>query len=267
MPDLRPLVGRTLVLVAHADDEAVAFGALLQRMREPLVVICTDGAPTDRYFWQSHGTRERYAALRAREAARAMDAVGVRRCELLSQLDAAGRFVDQHLFRNIPAAMHLLGDIAGRYRPEAILTLAYEGGHPDHDTCNFLARQLALESALPVWEAPLYWRDASGEVVHGRFLRASGEELTIDITSEELARKRTMFAAYASQAPVLAEFDLTRELVRPMIAYDYSRPPHAGTLNYEAWGWPIRGWELCDQFTQYLNTGHERVDYVRKTIA
>ena len=57
--------GRTLVLVAHPDDECIAFGALLQRIREPLVVFATNGSPADPYFWQKYGSREAYAEIAA----------------------------------------------------------------------------------------------------------------------------------------------------------------------------------------------------------
>jgi hypothetical protein len=30
--------------------------------------------------------------------------------------------------------------------------------------------------------------------------------------------------------------------------YDYSRPPHRGKLNYEAWQWPVTGAGLCRAF-------------------
>ena len=48
---LAPLLGRTLVIVAHPDDETITCGGLLQRMRDPCVVFATDGAPEDAYFW------------------------------------------------------------------------------------------------------------------------------------------------------------------------------------------------------------------------
>jgi LmbE family N-acetylglucosaminyl deacetylase len=260
--DLNELLGRTLVIVAHADDEAVACGALLQRIREPIVTICTDGAPRDEYFWRPYGSREAYARLRAHEAERALAAVGVHRPEFVPSMTPDAGFVDQELFRSVGAAMERLLEIAVRTRADAILTLAYEGGHPDHDTCNFLGHQLATALTLPAWEAPLYQRCSQTKLVTQHFLRESGEELHIDITGEELARKRTMWSAYASQRDVLATFDPRREVVRPMLNYDYSRPPHEGVLNYEAWGWPIRGSELCQRFMQYLNT--ERLTVVAR---
>jgi len=270
VPDINEALGRTLVIVAHDDDEAVACGALLQRMRDPVVAICTDGAPRDEYFWKSYGSRAAYARYRADEVRAALHPVGVTHVELLSERDSfrrlsAGRggelakrelddtFVDQELFRHIPQAMERLLEVAHRTLPDCVLTLAYEGGHPDHDTCNFLGRQLADTLRIPVWEAPLYHRFNTEEMTVQRFLQESGQELRLTITDHELVRKAAMFASYASQREVLDLFDPRIEIVRPMRRYDYSRPPHEGTLNYEAWGWPIRGWELCDQFTQYLN--------------
>src|SRR4051812_24132471 len=112
MSDLEPLLGRTLVIVAHPDDECVAFGALLQRIAEPAVVYCTDGAPLDPYFWQArYGSREKYADLRRGEARRALETVNVREMRFLANDPAAeGQFVDQELYRAIPRAVRMLRD-------------------------------------------------------------------------------------------------------------------------------------------------------------
>ena len=67
MEQLAPLLGRTLVIVGHPDDEAVGCGGLLQRMREPIVLFCTDGAPRDPFFWERYGSREAYARERREE--------------------------------------------------------------------------------------------------------------------------------------------------------------------------------------------------------
>jgi N-acetylglucosamine malate deacetylase 2 len=164
------LTGRVLVLVAHADDECVGYGALLQKMRAPVLVIATDGAPRDRYFWGRYGSREAYAAVRREEARRAAQVAGlypgmatadalvspVRELVLLAEADA--RLEDQRLFLNLAAAYEQLIELAERTRPEAIATLAYEGGHPDHDSCSVLGARLGERLQVPVWEAPLYHR-------------------------------------------------------------------------------------------------------------
>ena len=51
-----------------------------------------------------------------------------------------------------------MAKVAERVRPEAIATLAYEGGHPDHDSCSVLGARLGERLAVPVWETALYRR-------------------------------------------------------------------------------------------------------------
>ena len=41
------------------------------------------------------------------------------------------------------------------------------------------------------------------------------------------------------------------ERFRPQAAYDFSRPPHPGTLNYEAWQWPMSGADVCAAFRTF----------------
>ena len=246
------LLGRTLVLVAHPDDECIAFGGLLQRMREPTVVFATNGSPVDPYFWKQHGSREAYAALRRREALESMSAVRVKDVIFLADLPGGEALVDQELFRNLVAAFDLLADIVRRRMATALLTLAYEGGHPDHDSCSFLAAQLAKFAALPSWEAPLYHRNADGSGSFQQFITASGEEREVHATQEEEERKRQMCLAYPSQGDFLSRFQLSPEIVRPQIAYDYSRPPHAGKTNYEVWQWSMTAEDVSAAFTDFL---------------
>jgi LmbE family N-acetylglucosaminyl deacetylase len=257
VPDL--LLGRTLVLVAHADDESVGCGALLQRMAEPIVVIATDGAPRDEFFWAQSGSRLRYARLRAEEAHTALALAGVN--EVVWLPDASGGqecFVDQELYRAIREAVEQLAAVIRRYRPAALLTSAYEGGHPDHDVCSFLAAVLGRRHQLPVWEFPLYHRMQADRPIFQRFLFPAGPETEVAATPAELEIKRQMLVAYASQHPFLLEFDPSRERFRQQAICDYSQPPHSGLLNYEAWQWPIKGSELCAEFMWFLDVQQRR---------
>jgi N-acetylglucosamine malate deacetylase 2 len=242
---LYPLLGRTLVLVAHPDDEAVGCGVLLQRMQQPIVVFATDGAPRSSYFWSAHGSRASYSALRWREAARALGHAGVTD---FYQLADWNPIADQELFLNLECAYRSLSDLIKAELPHAILTLTYEGGHPDHDCCSFLAAIAALEFRLPVWEMPLYHRLGS-VLTTQKFL--DGDGFQVSGSSAELACKAEMFSAYESQTQVLSQFRENIEIVRPAKKYDFSKPPHPGTLNYEAWGWPMSGVDLCFAFASF----------------
>jgi N-acetylglucosamine malate deacetylase 2 len=274
------LTGRVLVLVAHADDESVGYGALLQKMREALVVIATDGAPRDPYFWERFGSREAYAAVRRDEARRAMRMAGVRELVLLAEEDS--RLEDQRLFLNLAAAFGQLEKLVERVRPEAIATLAYEGGHPDHDSCSLLGARLGEQFGVPVWEAPLYtrgdrdrtlmratkfadpalakrrqmWATRGGrdgdDLRLQQFICESGGEMVVEIGAGELERKLAMCAQYASQGDFLQTFDVRREVVRPQAKYDYGRAPHEGRTNYEQWQWWMSAQDVSAKFTEFM---------------
>jgi LmbE family N-acetylglucosaminyl deacetylase len=248
--NLQSLLHRTLVLVAHPDDEAGGCGVLLQRIAEPIVVFATDGAPNDHWFWTPHPSRAEYAAVRRAEARAALDSIGVRNhCFLPDRHPDCG---DQRLYRALPAALQGVVRAVLDFRPQALLVPAFEGGHPDHDACNFLGFVAGNRFGIPVWEMPLYHRLSSGPLCCQQFLRANGSERVLRPRRGEWERKRQMLACYTSQ-PALPRFvPSTTERYRPLAQYDYSRPPHDGMLNYEAWHWPMSGTEVADAFTACL---------------
>ena len=245
---LQGLLGRTLVVVAHPDDEAVGCGALLQRMRDPIVVFATDGAPFDKYFWGQYGSREAYRELRRKEARSALALIGVKNVFFLGDEQA---IVDQQLFRNLARAVDFLSRLVEQVRPEILLTLAYEGGHPDHDSCNFLCYIVGRRLSVPVWEMPLYHRSSDGVGVFQEFLD-EGDEIVVQPTAEEIENRKQMLAAYPSQGQTIQQFASTTERFRPLRRYDYTKPPHPGVLNYEAWQWPITGSQVAAEFSNYL---------------
>jgi N-acetylglucosamine malate deacetylase 2 len=254
MADFSELLGRTLVLVAHPDDETVGCGALLQRIAEPIVVFATDGAPRDQYFWGKYGSRLRYQRLREEEARSALSFIGVSEVEFLGDqpLASCDGIVDQTLYGTLAEAHLQLANITNRRRPHAILTLASEGGHPDHDCCSMLAAHVGAQHEVRVWEFPLYHRRSSGEIEYQRFITGGpGEETVLEISPDEFANKHAMLQAYASQHPFLFEFDPKVERFRPQHAYDYTRSPHAGKLNYETWGWPMSGADVCTAYRNF----------------
>jgi LmbE family N-acetylglucosaminyl deacetylase len=244
--NLRPLLGRTLVLVAHPDDEAVGCGALLQRMEDPVVIFVTDGAPRAEFFWRTYGSREEYSRVRSHEAEAALAQVGVTHLHFLCDEEP---IVDQELYRELDRAYAALSETIEAEMPDALLTPAYEGGHPDHDACCFLATQAARQFGLPLWEMPLYHR-VGGQMARQEFF-APSREFDFVATAAELEHKRAMFAAYESQAETLRDFADGMERFRPIRAYDFAQPPIPAELNYEAWKWAMTGRDLCHAFAQF----------------
>src|SRR5947209_17955597 len=107
---LAPLLGRTMFIVAHPDDESISCGGLLQHMREPCIVFATDGAPEDKYFWSRYGSREAYATVRQDEARAAAHTVGVNQVEFLP-LHTQASLMDQRLYRSLPEAFSALSNL------------------------------------------------------------------------------------------------------------------------------------------------------------
>ena len=252
MDPLAPLLNRTLVVVAHPDDEAVACAALLQRVREPYVLFCTDGGPLDPWFWNRYGSREAYSLLRQKEAREALDQVGVTEVEFL-KTRLGELIIDQQLFEHLPDAVPAVSDVVRRVNPDALLTIAYEGSHPDHDSCNFITSLIAREQHLPAWEMPIEPLFRKVERRWQTFLSPAQPAVTLRPTAQEIARKRRALDAYASQGTFgsIAEVD---ETFRPLPKYDYTRRPHQDELNYESWQWSMTGDQVSAAFAAYLNS-------------
>jgi N-acetylglucosamine malate deacetylase 2 len=252
MDPLASLLGHTLVIVAHPDDEAVACAALLQRMREPHVLFCTDGGPLDPYFWGRYGSREAYSRLREKEARLALSHLGVSSVEFLKTRSGQA-IIDQQLFHHLPEAVDAVTDIVSRIRPDALLTIAYEGGHPDHDSCNFITAQIARAHSLPAWEMPIEPLFKKVEHRWQTFLSPAEPAISLHPTRDEVARNHRALQAYASQGNFggIASLD---ETFRPLPHYDYTRRPHEDVLNYESWQWTMTGDHVCSEFRAYLNS-------------
>jgi LmbE family N-acetylglucosaminyl deacetylase len=265
---LQPLMRRTLVIVAHPDDETVSCGTLLQRVANPMVVFCTDGTPDSPYFWGSYDSREAYRNLRRTEAMKALRIAGVNDYEFLDGNNVDSSFRDQYLYRVLPEAMKALEQTLLRFRPDALLAPAYEGGHPDHDCCSFLASKLGQKYGIPVWEMPLYHRCASDLLVCQRFLGPRGTEINVHPEATELRTKKQMIDAYQSQTTIWS-FVRPRliESYRPQAEYDYRKPPHLGTLNYEAWQWPITGADVCNAFSAYQSSATDLQSILARAAA
>ena len=251
-PDISELLNRTLVVVAHPDDEAVGAGALMQRMREAYVVFCTDGGPRDNFFWGRYGSRKKYIAVRSQETRSAAEIARVQQTSFLN-------FPDQELYQHLSEALHELEFLISDLCPAAILTHAYEGGHPDHDCCAFLSYVLGLRRELPVWEMPLYHRTNSG-MQSQKFLRYRLRAVSLRMSSRELQVKQRMVSCYVSQADALQSFELGVERFRRLEKYDFSRPPKTPVINYEAWQWPVMAEQVCAAFflAQAITPGRTR---------
>lgn len=227
---------RTLIIVAHPDDEVIGAAGRLPFLREVHVVHVTDGAPHDMRDAIAAGfhTREAYAAARRAEALAALALAGVEpgRVHCLHR-------VDQEAALDLPALALVVAALIAELEPDAVLTHPYEGGHPDHDATAFAAhaamRILERDGAPrpPLLELSSY-HVGPGGITPACFLPYEGCDprvLTLDAAARTL--KHRMFACFASQRATLRWFPVDVECFRVAPPYDFTRPPHEGKLWYE----------------------------------
>jgi len=243
MPIEEALAARSTVIVAaHPDDETIGAGSLLARLRNPVIITVTDGAPRNTADMQRAGcaTREEYAELRRRELTDALAIAG-----LTPEHTRTVGIVDQEASLEMAYLTLKLVDLLRELRPAVVLTHAYEGGHPDHDATAFAIHAACARIPAPptVFEFTSYHAaEPHGDVAEmetGRFLGDHGE--TLVLTEEERAAKARMFDCYASQLHMLRNFALDTERYREAPAYDFTQAPHPGKLLYETFGWGFTG--------------------------
>lgn len=232
---------RAALIVAHPDDETLAFGAQLPRLEGLTIVHVTDGAPRNETQC-GFATWRDYAAARRRELETAVALAGVTPDALIA-LDVP----DQEASLAMPGIARRLAELFAARGVETVLTHAYEGGHPDHDAvafCVHAARRLLTaggEPPIELIEIPFY-RAAGSGWLRQRFIPETGcPETVIALTEPEQSLKRRMLAAHATQAETLSSFSLDEERFRPAPEYDFASLPNGGDLLYERYDWRMTG--------------------------
>lgn len=222
---------RLWIVAAHPDDESIGASLALGAPCEVVVIHVTAGAPRDPRWWPE-GTIDRdvYVRARAREAEQALAEVGARRLAL--------ELEDQETVFALDELIRELARLIAHGRPDAIITHAYEGGHPDHDTIAVAcARARArADSRAPLLEMALYHGEA-GALCAGEFISRGQPGVRCRLDAAQLRRRHAMLTAYHSQRAVLAPFmAVGHECFRVAPTYDFTCPPHAGRLHYERLG-------------------------------
>lgn len=244
MPIEEALSSRSVILVAaHADDETIGAGGLLPRLRNPVIVTVTDGAPRNSTDAERAGcqTREEYARLRHEELIATLEIAGIP----ADQIRPIG-VVDQEASLEMAYLTLRLVDLFRELHPAIVLTHPYEGGHPDHDATAFALHAACARVPAPptVYEFTSYHaaepdRDGPPAMEVARFLGDRGE--TIVLSEEARDLKSRMVACFKSQLHMLRNFPLDTERFREAPAYDFTQAPHPGKLYYENFDWGVTG--------------------------
>jgi LmbE family N-acetylglucosaminyl deacetylase len=148
-------------------------------------------------------------------------------------------YTDQEAIYHLDELCGRLAEEFARLEPDVVLTQPYEGGHPDHDATAFAVDRCFAWSGQ-VFEMTSY-HSCEGELVTGTFLPGDEAVAIRDLSEQDASRKQKMLECFKSQQAVLKYFRMGPEQFRRAPKYDFTQPPHAGTLHYERLGWGMTG--------------------------
>ena len=229
-----------MIVAAHPDDETIGASTLLPGAVS--LVHVTDGAPRNMADAHRCGfqSRKEYAEARRKELLEALQICGTE-----ASVTCLG-IPDQEATYNIEYAAGELAREMERVRPQVVLTHPYEGGHPDHDAIALAVQIASQDRRVPVWEFAAY-HNRNGSICTNEFLPADEVPVhAVDLRGLQKLQKQRMLECFRTQQETLQCFGLAQEKFRPAPQYDFTQPPHAGTLFYELFDWGMTG----DRFRQ-----------------
>ena len=231
-----------LIVAPHPDDETIGAGIWMARQGDMGITLLhiTDGSPRDPSDALALGfaSRKAYSDERRRELGTALSLLRIGPEQLRSF-----SYVDKESHLHLPELIGRMAALLNELRPTIVLSPAYEGGHPDHDTAAFVVAAARRHTqSFFHQEYRLYHADPTGGMVTDEFLPQPEKPVEVyRLTDAEQQLKRRMLASFRTQQRILSEFSVTDEHFRQAPSYDFSRPPHAGLLLYEHWGWAVSG--------------------------
>lgn len=191
-----PRWGRTLVVVAHPDDESFGLGAVIDafaRAGSAVHVLClTHGEAST-----LGGELADLGQVRERELQQAGACLGVTGATLLD-------FPDGGLLATPPQEVsEKVRRAVADHRPDGFLVFDPDGitGHPDHQSATAAALAIAVEADLPVlaWALPSSVAEALNAEFQAGFCGHPDEELDIALACDRTAQLQAA-RAHVSQA-------------------------------------------------------------------
>jgi LmbE family N-acetylglucosaminyl deacetylase len=210
---------RPLFLLAHHDDE-IPTGGLLQRLGAGKRIVWVTNS--DGLYFESDKTPAEYGLLRIAEGltsvanggvgADAVTNLGFSEVEIYRQLSRLYQGVqtmaDARPF--FQAIRDRVREAVLDLRPDAVFTLAWQGGQPEHDLTHFFTMLALGDLQKATGKRPEFFHMPAYEytiLVAMRFHPLyRGQRIRLRLSGVELAAKMRMMEAYPSQVRLFGDF-------------------------------------------------------------
>jgi len=231
-----------MIIVAHPDDETIGMGGRISCFESLTLVHATNGAPNEPTEIRKSGfdSAEAYSSARFSELDQALRITGAKPLGCLRYDYPDGELV-----------LHLV-ELTERLQVQlhgvrAVITHAYEGGHPDHDACAFAVQYATRRLTESGIEPPRRMEFTSYFSLKERLHAGSfwpdkhNPGYVARLTRDQRRRKTEALKAFKTQQWILKVFGVRREMYRYAPHYDFRSLAPPGAWLYDANGWPITG--------------------------
>lgn len=197
----KPEPANILIFSPHPDDEVIGVGGRMIQVKKEgydiTVVMMTDGSPKE------FDEQEEISAIRKNETLEALELIGINKENVIFlDYDDLGFIFDSDIKVYIDEIKKIIREV----NPDEIYIPAYEGGHIDHDSTNFLviSSLSELDKKYKVYEYIEYNAYFWGAPIPVKEDTLNNEifpvyELIMDV--EEVRLKKEMLKKYRSQDP------------------------------------------------------------------
>ncbi len=216
-----------LILSPHPDDESVGLAVTIRKMKREgfkvYIFFLTSGviAQKDLWIWNRNKYKS-FLKARINEMKESMNFLKIN--DYFFQ-DVPTRYLKSNIVQTIKK----IKEIIIKKKIDTLFVPAYEGGHQDHDIANFIGFNFKHE--LNVYEFAEY-NNSSNQLISNNFIRKTGNEIIYKLNQEEVNYKNIALSIYVSEVKNLSYIKTNQESYRPIVNYDYSKPPHCGVLFY-----------------------------------
>lgn len=214
--------GNPAFVYAHQDDEAASAG-MIRRV--------TGDDRRGHFIWWTNGDGlapmakmdpKKYARIRIDECSESLRRLGgsvknkvdletseIEVYRRLSEIPKGGKLRDEH-FAFFEKEAQRVEDAIRDADPDRVFTLAWQGGHPEHDLTHLMivraVRKLREETGrpIPIIQSPAYEYVIAVALRFNPFFK--GDRRSIHLSDRELEAKLRVFEAYPSQEELFEKF-------------------------------------------------------------